>query len=124
MISPEIDWWIKNTTEVKNPVYNKKRYAISGLSTIGFNTIKTYINQDENVKLVLCTDFIISNNTSSVETITNLTTGEIVFSGWLFQDIKSISNFNYLIDGERINFQINDLNAIVSMGYITISSRT
>ena len=68
MVSPEIDYWIKNNTQVKNPVYSRKRYATNwvyifsakGSSITTSSTLTFPVNQAQNVKLVLCTDYTFS----------------------------------------------------------------
>ena len=123
MISPEIDWWIKNTTQVHKPVYNIKQYAISQVIA-GVNTITFPVNQDENIKLVLIPSFTISTNTSTAETITNLANNVPIFSAWLFQNLQTVDNFNYLVEAENFVFTTTLTSTIVTMAYITISART
>jgi hypothetical protein len=123
MISPEVDWWIKNTTQVKHPVYHKKRYAISQVIG-GVNTITFPVNQNENIKLVLCPSFTISTNTSTIETIVDKSQNITVFSAWLFQNVNTVDNFNYLVESENITFTTVLTTTIVTMAYITISSNT
>lgn len=123
MITPEIDWWIKNVTEVKHPVYNRVEYAVSQVIS-GVNTITFPVNQDNNVKLVLIPSFTISTNTSTKETITDVTKNIPVFSAWLFQNVQTVSPWNYLVESMNFTFTTVLTSTVVSMAYITISSNT
>jgi hypothetical protein len=104
-------------------VYNKKQYAISAVIA-GVNTITFPINQDNNIQLILIPSFTISTNTSLAETMTDLSNNEPVFSAWLFQNVQTVDNFNYLVEAENFKFSLANINTIVSMAYITISRDT
>lgn len=65
MVSPEIDYWIKNVCQVRKPVYNRKRYATNWTvvksALVITNTITFRVNQDDNIKIVLCTDYTVTH---------------------------------------------------------------
>ena len=137
MVTPEIDWWIKNTTQVKNPVYNRKRYAQS-VPTVFGDTVQTPINQDENIKLVLITDILVSFCGTiekpcewHVVSIVDQSLGKLVYQ-WFVNDSDLqplyLNNINYLQEGERLNLILSgggsSFNRKMSVGYIEISSKT
>lgn len=119
MVTPDIDWWIKNVTQVKNPVYSRKRYAISS-----GNTVKTKVNQNNNIVLILLTDILLSASATGTGNVLDNSTNVKVFETRIIKDTPLyISNFYYLIQSEDINFSINTFTT-ANIGYITISSKT
>jgi hypothetical protein len=129
MVTPEIDWWIKNVCQVKNPVYNRKRYIGSTGKTA---SLKTPMNQDDNIVLVLCTDYVISSfgvTAGQQVSITDETeTNDNTIIAYYPSVVNTICNSNlyYLVSGERINFGINFTTGDVdfTVGYITISAKS
>lgn len=129
MVSPELDWWIKNVCQVNKPVYNRKRYAIS----VGKSTSLTIApNQDENILLILCTDYLISSfgvTAGQLVTVTdNTKTNENTIITYYPSVVNNVynPNLNYLIESERLNFGISFASGDVALtiGYITISKDT
>lgn len=134
MVTPEIDWWIKNCTQVKNPVYNKKQFAQSD----GFGNVVTDINQDENIVLVLITDALISfcgvdrdgDCAAKTANLFDNSLNKIVYSfyrglGPTFATVY-INNIYYIQEGERVNLSAGTpfLQTKCTIGYISVSQKT
>jgi hypothetical protein len=139
MVSPEYDWWIKNVTEVKHPVYNRKQYE-QGVNLGGNNDAVTTINQDENIKLVFITDILLSfcGNIAAKPCdahkiiIVDNSLGKIIFEVYVKGDGTDapiyLNQVNYIQEGERLNISAIGggiaFNKQLSVGYISVSSKT
>ena len=120
MVSPEIDWWIKNVTQVKKPVYNIKRY----ITNAGNNFI-TKVNQDNNIKLILITDLLLSSSNGGITcNLTDRSTNKKIIETRMLKDSPVyVSNFYYLVQSENINITLTGFTTC-TLGYITISAET
>lgn len=121
MVTPEIDWWIKNVTQVKEPVYNKKIYLQLVAGKITFK-----VNQNKNIRVVIFTDLVIKPDNAGC-TVADDANGMTLFvlPGFGMSSTPIvIPNIYYIVESENISLTVSGAATFASAGIITVSAKT